>query len=169
MVMAGTSSLRLLTARPDAPRNSAVVEEALRLLRNGLAHGDEQAVLSQCSAWMGREEAAKQIRTIHRLSADVLLRLAGASDATAADAALNVYLSPIGRAVVRLGLVPETDEPLAALARVMAEVGDVARTLAVSYADESLTAEERTEILSQTREVRTALDRLDAVVIGSAA
>lgn len=167
--MSGNSSLRLLSARPNEVRNSALVEEVLRLLRNGLAHGSEQVVLSQCSAWMGREEAAKQIRTLHRLSADVLLRLAGAAEPEVADEALNVYLAPIGRGVCRLAAEPTEDEPLDALARVMAEVGDVARAVALACADRRIAAEERTRIMAETREARAALDRLDAIVLGGVA
>lgn len=163
----GTSSLRVVPARGAFVTNSPAVDSLRRRLQGSLPYG----AITRIAHRLGRAERVvyAQVEGEHPLSVSVVAEALRELPDAAVLVALGELLAPARLGVYRLGAEPPEGAPLAALARVAAEIGDVARETLAAYADGAVTAAERAALLTEIDEAAAALTRLRAVVIGSAA
>lgn len=165
--MSRSSALHAVPARGAAPVNSPAVDALRRRLQCSLPYG----AISHVAERLGRAERCvyAQVEGEHPLTLSVVVEALRELPEGTVLSALSDLLAPARLGVYRLGAAPSDGAPLAALARLAAEVGDVARETLAAYSDGALSPGERAALVSEIDEARAALDRLRAVVQGSAA
>lgn len=167
MTMRGTSCLRAIPARGSTPANSPTADALRRRIQTALPYGGAVRI----AARLGRPERCvhAQVEGEHPLTVSLVVEALRELPEASALAALDELLAPGRLAVYRIGSVPPDGEPLSAVARLAAEIGDVAREALAAFSDGTLSTAERAALLREIDEAASALAHLRATVTGSAA
>ena len=147
--------------RMNSGRTEAIRIQLVNAWQKGLACRIEDALCGATSA----SSVHEQIEHHHhqRLTVDVLFTALQILPDHVTDAILTSLLSPLGRVAVRVpSHVP--GEPLAALATVTAEIGDVARVVLDAASDGWIDPHERVTALREIAEAEERLAHLKAVL-----